>query len=187
MRVNAGSCVVLVGPNGSGKSTALRIAAGVLAPTSGRVVMAGCASGVMLDSERSFYLRLTARRNLDFFARVAGVPRRVSREIVDETAGEFGVAGWLDAPVADLSRGARTLLALARAVLAEPPLLILDEPLTGVDASGCARVREAIERQLARGAGVLMTGHSVKDGNTWGDILEYARRDSGEWSFLPRS
>jgi ABC-type multidrug transport system ATPase subunit len=187
LRVAAGSCVVLVGPNGSGKSTALRIAAGVLEPTSGVVSPRIRRPGVVLESERSFYLRLSARRNLEFFARVAGVPLRASRGVVDDVAAELGIEGWLSAPVADLSRGMRSLLALARSVLTEPRLLVLDEPLAGVDGAGSARVRAALETRRARGAGILMSGHSVEEARRWGNVLVHLRRASGGSGFLPRS
>lgn len=187
LHVAAGSCVVLVGPNGSGKSTALRIAAGVLEPTSGCVAPATRHPGVVLGSERSFYLRLSARRNLEFFARVAGVSLRGSREVVSGVARELGIERWLNAPVAELSRGMRSLLALARSFLTEPALLILDEPLAGIDAFGCVRARAALDRRTSRGVGVLMSGHSAEEATAWGGVLMYSRRASGGWSFLPPS
>jgi len=187
VHVAAGSCVVLVGPNGSGKSTALRIAAGVLEPTSGRVTPIVRRPGVAFGAERSFYLRLSVRRNLEFFARVAGVSIARSRVVVAGVAAELGMEARLDVVVAELSRGARALLGLARALMAGPRLLILDEPLSGLDAFGRVRAHAALERRLSQGAGILMSGHSVEEGSAWGDVLTYSRRESGGSSFLPRS
>ncbi len=187
MRIAAGSCVVLVGPNGCGKSTALRIAAGLLEPSSGCVTPFARRPGVAFGTERSFYLRLSARRNLEFFAHVAGVSVRRSRAVVAGVAAELGVERRLDAVVAELSRGARSLLGLARALIAEPELLVLDEPLSGVDAFGRVRAHAALESRMSLGTGILMSGHSVEEGSEWGDVLTYSRRDSGGSSFLPRS
>ncbi len=187
LRVAAGSCVVLVGPNGSGKSTALRIAAGLLEPTSGCVTPTTRRPGVALGAERSFYLRLSVRRNLEFFAHVAGVPVRRSRGVVAGVAAELGMERRLDAVVAELSRGARSLLGLARALIAEPRLLVLDEPLSGVDAFGRVLAHAALESRMSQGAGILMSGHCVEEGSEWGDVLTYSRRESGGSSFLPHS
>lgn len=187
IRVAAGSCVVLVGPNGSGKSTALRIAAGLLEPTSGCVTPATRRPGVAFGTERSFYLRLSVRRNLEFFAHVAGVSARRSRAVVAGVAAELGMEWGLDVVVAELSRGARSLLALARALMAEPRLLVLDEPLSGVDAFGRIRAHAALESRMSQGAGIIMSGHSVEEGSEWGGVLTYSRRESGGSSFLPRS
>ena len=187
LRVGAGSCVVLVGPNGCGKSTALRIAAGVLEPTSGSVTPAVRRPGVALGSERSFYLRLSARRNLEFFAHVAGVSAGRPRAAVAAVAAELGLERHLDTIAAELSRGARSLLGLARALIAAPRLLVLDEPMSGVDAFGRVRAHAALQLRMSQGAGVLMSGHSVEEGSEWGDVLAYSRRESGGWSFLRRS
>jgi len=187
IRVAAGTCLVLVGPNGSGKSTALRIAAGLLEPTSGRVTPVARRPGVALGTERSFYLRLSVRRNLEFFAHIAGVSAGRSRATVAGVAAELGMERRLDAVVAELSRGAMSLLGLARALIASPRLLILDEPLSGVDAFGRVRARAALESRMLQGAGVLMSGHSVEEASEWGDVLTYSRRESGGSSFLPRS
>ncbi len=187
LRVAEGRCVVLVGPNGSGKSTALRIAAGLLEPTSGCATPSSRRPGVALGAERSFYLRLSVRRNLEFFAHVAGVSSRRSRAVVGGVAAELGMERRLDTVVAELSRGARSLLGLARALIAEPRLLVLDEPLSGVDAFGRVRAHAALESRMSRGCGILMSGHSVKEGSEWGDVLTYSRRESGGSSFLSRS
>jgi len=187
MCIAGGSCVVLVGPNGTGKSTALRIAAGLLEPTSGCVTPVARRPGVALGAERSFYLRLSVRRNLEFFAHVAGVSAQRSRKVVIDIAAELGLERRLDVIVAELSRGARSLLGLARAMIAEPRLLVLDEPLSGVDAFGRVRAHAALASRMSQGAGVLMSGHSVEEGSEWGVVLTYSQRESGGCSFLPRS
>jgi len=183
LSVAPGQCVVLVGPNGSGKSTALRIAAGVLEPTSGIVTPGVRVPGVALGAERSFYMRLSARRNLEFFAHVAGVSRRNSRRLVARVAGELGLSRQLDSVVAELSRGMRSLLALARALVFEPRLLVLDEPLTGVDAFGRVRAHAVVGRRMRQGTGVLMSGHSLEEGYEWGDVLSYSGGDPVGSSF----
>ncbi len=179
LTVAAGSCVVLVGPNGAGKSTALRIAADVLTPSSGVVTPVPRRAGVAFGSERSFSLRLSLRRNLEFHAVLGGARRAGVRAVVEGVAGELDLGARLDDRVAELSRGIRSLASLARCLLAGERLLLLDEPLTGLDVRGREAVRAALARRLAAGCGVLMSAHAREEASRWGEaVVLHADRSS---------
>jgi heme ABC exporter ATP-binding subunit CcmA len=159
---SAGEIVGLLGPNGAGKSTLLAILSTLLVPTSGEVRYGGhtaAESGAALRSrigllghDLYLYPELTARENLRFFARLYGLADR--DRLVDRSLERAALADRADDLVAGFSRGMRQRLALERALLHAPRLLLLDEPFTGLDdASGQAL--------LARLRGLKSAGHLV--------------------------
>jgi ABC-2 type transport system ATP-binding protein len=163
-----GEVVAIAGRNGCGKTTALRIAAGLVTPSAGRALVCGFdvsrlppsemgLVGVSLGSGRSFYWRLTARQNLFFFGALARVSRRRLRERVPALAGELGLDAVLDEPARRLSRGALARLSVARALLHEPPVVLLDEPCAAVDARGKRDIAAAVLRAVGAGATALVT------------------------------
>ena len=141
LTVGAGEAVAVFGPNGAGKSTLLRLLATLLRPSAGavrlfeRAVTDGGAAArrrIGVLSHQSFlYPDLTPTENLDFYARMFGVPR--SAERVRALIARVGLTGWAHRPVRTLSRGLEQRCALARALVHEPELLLLDEPFTGLD------------------------------------------------------
>jgi ABC-2 type transport system ATP-binding protein len=172
LRVDAGEAVALVGPNGSGKTTAIKIAATLVEPTTGEVSVLGrdaasdprsvrSSIGVSLASSRSFYWRLSAEHNLLFFAAAQGVRRRAGQARVRELAAELGLSRYLRVPARRLSKGTVARLALARALVHEPDLLLLDEPFASLDDEGCDLAWCALERRLARGSSALVASHDT--------------------------
>jgi ABC-2 type transport system ATP-binding protein len=161
--VRAGEIVALIGPNGAGKSTALRVATGQLAPTSGRIEIAGLPPsaarsqfGAVPDKDNHFE-EFTARRNLAFFAALYDAPE--SR--VDDSLKSVGLEAAADRPVREFSLGMRRRLLLARAFLHHPKVLLLDEPLANLDESGVEIVTALLQRAQQTGAAVLLTSHRV--------------------------
>ena len=159
----AGDIFGLLGPNGAGKSTLLSIVATVLRPSSGDVrygdrsardggaaVRAGLG---LLGHELQLYPELTAAENLRFFARLYGLPDADAR--VRHALGQAALADRADDPVSAFSRGMRQRLALERALLHDPRLLLLDEPFTGLD-QGSAAVLIARLRGLAAGGRMIV-------------------------------
>ncbi len=145
----AGTILGLLGPNGAGKSTLLAILSTLLAPTSGRVTYGGMDARTagpglrgrlgLLGHDLYLYPELTARENLAFFARLYGLDNAPAR--VERALGQAGLADRAGDAVSGFSRGMRQRLALERALLHGPRLLLLDEPFTGLDdASGHALV-----------------------------------------------
>lgn len=156
-----GECLAILGPNGSGKSTLMRILAGLLTPTGGSawfcVRQIPAAPGSLRElvglsaPEIQLYEELTLRENLSFLARCRGVPtQRVERALDD-----VGLVDRARDLVGEFSSGMRRRASLAAAILHEPPVLLLDEPLSNLDEDGARMVRGLIERQRERGMAVI--------------------------------
>lgn len=158
----AGEIIGLLGPNGSGKSTLLSILAGLLAPSSGEVryggrnldqLGAGARRHVgLVAHELLLYEELTARENLEFFAKLYGLSGPAGRAA--SALDRAGLAGRADEPVSRLSRGMRQRVALERALIHSPRLLLLDEPFTGLD-------DDSMRTLVARLVALRLAGHIV--------------------------
>ena len=153
-----GERVALSGPNGAGKTTVLRCVAGTLVPTDGSVLVAEHAAdsiaarrltGVSLSQDRSFYLRLSGRANLLFFARLRGYTRRQALERVHALEQELELEEILAKRIDRCSTGMVQQLAFARALLGDAPLLLLDEPTRSLDEEATARLWAALDRRPA--------------------------------------
>jgi heme exporter protein A len=161
----------ILGPNGSGKSTLLRIVAGLARPTSGYALVFGDDTrrlGAryrrrigMVSHQSWLYPNLTARENLEFFAALYGLgdPGAAAEHWLERV----GLAAVAAERVRALSRGMEQRLAVARAMLAEPMLLLLDEPFAALDRDGAALVTSLIKSALWRGAAVLATAHAMPE------------------------
>jgi ABC-type multidrug transport system ATPase subunit len=135
--VAANDCLLVTGPNGSGKSTLLSLCAGLLAPTGGEIEVAvGRGRIGYLAHEPLLYRELTAVENLDLYGRLYRVPER--RERVGMLLERFGLWEARHERVGAFSRGMVQRLALCRALLHEPELLLFDEPFAGLDEAGAA-------------------------------------------------
>ncbi len=169
--IEPGQAFALLGPNGAGKTTLVRIIATLLLPDSGQISVNGCDAlrsplearrrlGCSLDSERSFFMRLSARENLRFFAALQGVsPARIG-ELLDF----FGLTRDADLRVQEFSSGMKQKLSLARAMLADPPVLILDEPTRGLDPLAAAEFRATLAHLLkGRSKTILLVTHSLDE------------------------
>jgi len=170
VQVAAGEGVVVLGPNGAGKSTWLRLCAGVQQPTEGVLRLFGSAArhagvrrriGVM--AHQSFlYGDLTAGENLVFYARLYRLaePARVARHWL----ARVGLGAVAATPVRVLSRGMEQRLALARALLHEPELLLLDEPWSGLDAEAAAVLSSLLAELRRGGRTVVVATHDLDRG-----------------------
>jgi ABC-type multidrug transport system ATPase subunit len=168
LQAKRGDILGLLGPNGAGKSTLLGMMATLVAPTSGTIAYGGVSSrgagpairgriGV-LAHELHLYPELTARQNLDFFARLHGLSADAVVAPALEAAG-LGDRG--DDLVSAFSRGMRQRLALERALLHQPRLVLLDEPFTGLDDRAVRIVADRLRRLAADGAIVLLATHDL--------------------------
>ena len=157
LELERGGFLVVTGPNGSGKTTLLRLVAGLAAPTGGRLeVGAGRESLGYLGHEPLLYRDLTALENLDLYGRLYRVAER--RERIGMLLERYGLWDVRTERVGSYSRGMTQRLALCRALLHEPDLLVLDEPFTALDGDGA----ELLDRHLAEVAGsstVVLTTH----------------------------
>src|SRR5919199_5362975 len=153
--VREGEIFGLIGRNGAGKTTLTKIVATLVQPTSGTVIVKGYDSvrddervraqvGLATAEERSFYWRLTSEQNLLFFARLYGMGEPEARRRITELLGRFEIEELRRKRFAELSTGNRQRLAMARAMLARPPVLLLDEPTRSLDPLAAARARSFI-------------------------------------------
>jgi len=169
-RIEEGRGALLIGGNGSGKSTLLRILAGLSQPTFGDALMFGENSRDlgsarrrigMLTHQSWLYPNLTARENLEFYAELYGLANR--DELASKWIQAVGLKAAANERVREFSRGMEQRLSIARAMITEPALLLLDEPFAALDPDGVAMVRELIRAAIARGAAALITAHSSLD------------------------
>ena len=167
LAARSGEIVGILGPNGAGKSTLIGVLATLVAPTSGSVHYGDHASRAsaplrrqigLLAHELHLYPELSARQNLTFFARLYGME---PREPVERALAAAGLADRGDEEVAGFSRGMRQRLALERALLHQPRLVLLDEPFTGLDDHSVGVVTERLRRVAAAGAIVLLATHDL--------------------------
>jgi ABC-2 type transport system ATP-binding protein len=164
----------LLGPNAAGKTTLCRILATTLLPTRGSVRVLGLdvvrdvaavrrSIGLVFGGDRGFYPRLTARQNLSFWAVLYGVPVGRRRQVVTRLLDRVGLAERGDERVEGYSRGMRQRLHLARGLVGDPPLLILDEPTTGMDPVAALEFRALIAELRAEGKSILLTTHNMPE------------------------
>jgi len=164
----AGDIIGLLGPNGAGKSTLLGILATLVAPTSGTVTYGAQSARALgaelrgsiglLAHELYLYPELTARQNLDFFASLYDLD---VRSVVPAALESAGLADRADDEVAGFSRGMRQRLALERALLHRPRLVLLDEPFTGLDDAATEMVRARLQALRVSGAIVVLATHDL--------------------------
>ena len=167
---DAGECLALVGPNGAGKSTLLSLLSTLARPTSGDVLFDGvpaAAAGIavrrrlgVLGHDVSLYPELSARENLLFFGRLFGVADVDGR--ADAALEAAGLGARAGDPVSTFSRGMRQRLAIERALLHAPDVLLFDEPFTGLDEAAAEALIARLEHARAAGAAVIFSSHDFE-------------------------
>jgi ABC-2 type transport system ATP-binding protein len=171
--VAKGDVVGLVGPNGAGKTTLIRIIATLLEPTRGEVTVDGHRIsshpqairkrlGLVLEGDRGLYPRLTGRQNLEFFGVLQGLHRTVARDRAGELLETFDLAGR-DKLVFGYSSGMRARLCLARALVADPPLLVLDEPSRSLDPVAGLEMGSLLRELAGQGRAILFSSHRLEE------------------------
>ncbi len=170
--VPAGQSVLLLGANGAGKSTLLRIVAGLIRPTSGTVTFGDAGATPSAPAARAAlgYLGhksllhdyLTAHENLCLYARLYGAGAAAAGAAADAWLATVGLERAAHRPVRGFSRGMFQRLALARALIHEPRLLLLDEPASGLDSEGRARLAEVVQGLRGTGITILHVSHHAE-------------------------
>lgn len=168
-----GQVLGLLGPNGAGKTTTLRILSTALKPDSGRVSIAGediLSNPIVarkkigfLSSSTGLYGRLTGRENIAYFGQLHNVDSDVIAARIAEMADLLDMHSFLDRRAEHFSSGMKQKIAIARAVIHEPELVILDEPTTGLDIMATATVMQFVERLKAKGTPVIFSTHHLDE------------------------
>lgn len=183
LEMSEGEVLAFLGPNGAGKTTTIRMLAGIIAPTSGYAVIEGRRTDEeieqlhevigLLTETPGFYERLCARRNLEFYAGFY-TNLDVSGQ-VEKYLRAMGLWERREDRVGTYSRGMKQRLALARALLHEPKVLLLDEPTAGLDPEGAREVRELISRLSDEGRTIFISTHNLAEAELLCDRIAVVR------------
>lgn len=173
LTVRAGEIVGLLGPNGAGKTTALRMLAGILTPTAGRVSINGLDLHAnplaakqhigFLSGDTQLYHRLTTREVLRYFGRLYGMADGTLTNRIEQLMSELEMGTFADRPCRTLSTGQKQRANIARAFLHQPDVLMLDEPTAALDVISGQFIIEAIRRERAAGRAVLFSTHIMSE------------------------
>ena len=163
----------LIGPNGAGKTTTFRIVSGLLRPDGGRAAIDGrdvvadraAAQSRLgtLPDERGLYPRMTARETIRYFGQLHGLAGAALEDRIETLIGVLGMSAFADRRVKGFSRGQALKAALARALVHEPPNIILDEPTNGLDVISTRAVRHLLRRMRDAGACILLSSHVMSE------------------------
>ena len=174
--VERGEIVGLLGPNGAGKTTSFRMTCGMIDPDAGKVSLADkdvtnwpmfrrAKEGGMgyLAQESSVFRKLSVQNNLLGVMEMLGIPRKTRRRRCDELLEQFGIAKLRKSKAMSLSGGERRRLEIARCLVSDPQIILLDEPFTGIDPVTIASIQEIIRDLRSRGISILITDHQVRE------------------------
>ncbi|MCB9461767.1 MAG: ABC transporter ATP-binding protein [Anaerolineaceae bacterium] len=185
LSVKPGEVLAMLGPNGAGKTTTVRMMTSILAPTSGRAAIAGY--DVLREPERvrehvgvlteqhGLYERMNGLDYLDFFGEVYHLPRKARRERATKLMTQFGLESALQKRVGEYSKGMKQKLALVRAMLHDPSVLLLDEPTSAMDPQSAKQVRDAITDLRKSERTFLITTHNLTEAQLLADRIAIIR------------
>ena len=175
LTVSRGEVVGLLGPNGAGKTTCFYSVMGLVKPDSGRILLDGqditglpmyrrAILGLgYLPQETSIFRGLTVAQNIMAVLEVAEPDKRARRERLEQLLDEFSITQLRDAPAMALSGGERRRCEIARALAANPSIMLLDEPFAGIDPISISDIRDLVGELKKRDIGVLITDHNVRE------------------------
>jgi lipopolysaccharide export system ATP-binding protein len=173
--IRGGEIVGLLGPNGAGKTTSFYMLVGLLTADRGAVYLDGQAITewpmyrrarrgiVYLPQEPSIFRRMRVQENIEAVLEMRGLPPQERRRRVDQILTELGLTHLARSWAYTLSGGERRRVEIARALAAEPRFLLLDEPFTGIDPIAVREIQQILQKLKARGIGILVTDHNVRD------------------------
>lgn len=185
LNIPAGSVLAVLGPNGAGKTTTVRMLTSILQPTSGWAKVAGYdvvqypeqvrASVGVLTEQHGLYERMKAEAYLDFFGEVYHIPTTVRRKRALDLMERFGLTFALKKQLGEYSKGMKQKLALVRAMLHDPPVLLLDEPTSAMDPQSAKLVRDAIIELQRDQRTFLITTHNLAEAQLLADRIAIIR------------
>ncbi|HOO76356.1 MAG TPA: ABC transporter ATP-binding protein [bacterium] len=186
LTVADGEIFALLGPNGAGKTTTIRLLTGLLKPDSGGIILDGIDSNVDPIRARTrigyvpdipyIYENLTGREFLEFVGRIYGVSEAALERGLSELGEVFGLAPLLDRLGKSYSHGFRQRLVIAAALIHEPGIIVMDEPMVGLDPASARLVKNILIRERARGKTVLVSTHTLSLAEEIADRIGVMRR-----------
>jgi len=186
LNVAAGEVMILLGPNGAGKTTTVRMLTSILAPTRGRASVAGYDVVTQADKVRSsvgvltehhgLYGRMNAEEYLLFYGGLYGLDKKICMQRIDELLERFGLSEVKHKRLGEYSKGMRQKLALVRAMIHNPPVLLLDEPTSAMDPESSRLVRDAIHSLRDRNRAILLCTHNLTEAEELADKVAIIRR-----------
>jgi len=194
LQVPRGHVHALLGPNGAGKTTLLRVLTGALLPDAGTVSVMGRRAdglvskeyrrliGLVPSGDRTFYLRLSGFENLLFFARLHGLPKRAASRRVWEMLEAVDLAEVGREPVNSYSHGMQKRLSVARALLMDPPILLVDEATHDLDPEAAMRVQRLVREAAGRGAAVMWATQRIEEIRGFADRVTLLHRGEVRFS-----
>lgn len=173
-KVEKGETVGLLGENGAGKTTLLRAIATLLTPDEGTITVNGEDTvknpneikkniGVLFGGETGLYERLSARENLEYFATLYGMSKHETKVRIDELSKMFGMKDFLNRKVKGFSKGMRQKLAISRAILHDPEIILFDEPTTGLDITASNVFRQLVHQLKQQGKTIVFSSHIMEE------------------------
>ncbi len=185
LQVQSGEILALLGPNGAGKTTTIRMLASILRPSRGRATVAGYdvlhqADDVhrcigLLTEHHGLYTRMRAREYLSFFGRVHALPDELLTTRINTLLQSYGLADHADRRLGEYSRGMRQKLVLVRALLHNPPVLLLDEPTSAMDPASARMVRQRIVELRSSKRAIVVCTHNLHEAEELADRIAIIR------------
>ena len=185
LRAEPGMVLAILGPNGAGKTTTIRMLTSILVPTSGTATVAGFdvvgkpaqvrASVGVLTEQHGLYERMTGLEYLDFFARIYRLPEESRIHRPRYLMERFGLEDAIGRRISNYSKGMKQKLALVRALLHDPPVLLLDEPTSAMDPQSARLVRDAIRELQADNRTIILTTHNLNEAQELADKIAIIR------------
>jgi len=186
LAVNAGEVLALLGPNGAGKTTTVRMLTSVLRPSRGQARVAGfdiikeaakvrSAVGVLTE-QHGLYGRMPAGDYLDFFGQVYGLDLTIRQKRINKLLDDFGLSSERNRRIGEYSKGMRQKLALARALIHDPPVLLLDEPSSAMDPESARLVRDSIRELRSARRAIIICTHNLSEAEELADQIAIIRK-----------
>lgn len=180
--VNDGEIVGLLGENGAGKSTLLRIISTMLAPTEGTAYINGYELikdadkvrsniGILFGSEVGLYERLTARENLEYFAKLNGMDNNTIKKRIDNLIERFSFKDYADKQVGTFSKGMKQKVAIVRSIVHNPSVVLFDEPDSGLDFKASKIICDFMESCKEEGKSIIFSSHSMENIKNYSDRM----------------
>ena len=195
LELGAGQVLALLGPNGAGKTTTVRMLTSVLRPSAGSARVAGydvvsqpaeVRSRVgVLTEQHGLYLRMRGDDYLDFFGQIYGLASQRRSQRIRQVLEQFGMQEYAHRRIGEYSKGMRQKLALARALLHEPPVLLLDEPSSAMDPESARLVRDAILDLRSSERAIILCTHNLAEAEELADQIAIIRRGQHHCAGLP--